>query len=96
MNEKAERALVYIAETIGMLGPDAPALPEYNNVLDVINRLQTDNKQLRERVNAVVAWAESCDESANNPDVDADVAYDRKESVRDIYRLLGIESEAPE
>ena len=59
-------------------------------------RLTAERDAARDKINAIVAWAESCDESANNPDVDTDVAHDRKESVRDIYRLLGIESEASE
>ena len=59
-------------------------------------RVTAERDAARDKINAIVAWAESCDESANNPDVDTDVAHDRKESVRDIYRLLGIESEASE
>ena len=68
----------------------------HDKMVDLYNDAIGERDAARDKINAIVAWAESCDESANNPDVDADVAYDRKESVRDIYRLLGIESEASE
>ena len=103
MNE-TERDILYEIRNI-YVGGDGIILPRerlgvvvgYMVELEMrIRDLTAERDAARDKINAIVAWAESCEESANNPDVDADVAHDRKESVRDIYRLLGIESEAHE
>ena len=84
------------AETIESAAILEKAVKESKAIVAGYNRAIEERDAARDKINMIVAWAESCEESANNPDVDADVAHDRKESVRDIYRLLGIESEASE
>ena len=84
------------AETVESAAILEKAVKESKAIVAGYNKAIAERDAARDKINMIVAWAESCEESANNPDVDADVAHDRKESVRDIYRLLGIESEASE
>ena len=50
----------------------------------------------RERINAIIAIAESYECLAQNPDVETSVSQERLGFAQDIYQALGIESEASE
>ena len=73
----------------------------YNRAIRTIDRLTAERdaarkneSRWRERINAIIAIAESYECLAQNPDVETSVSQERIGFAQDIYQALGIESEA--
>ena len=72
------------------------AIGEIDRLTAERDAARKNESRWRERINAIIAIAESYESLAQNPHVETSVSQERLGFAQDIYQALGIESEASE